>query len=221
MIPIRDTAPCNSTPYITWFIMAICIGVFIGMKLMPDQLAISLLNKYGMVPARYSGVSVNLPFDGYLSFITNLFLHATWIHLVVNMWFMWIFADNIEDRMGHFPFLLFYLICGVFATLLQWYFDPTLDIPVIGASGAIAAVLAAYFFLYPLERVVVFFPPLLFHVPAIAFLGLWVLLQLHNATTAIIFEDTPITVAWWAHLGGFLTGGALYRLFIKKKIEVF
>ncbi len=221
MIPIRDTAPCNSTPYVTWLIMAICIGVFIGMKSMPNQMAISLLHQYGMVPARYSGVLDNLPFDGYLSFVTNLFLHATWTHLVVNMWFMWIFGDNIEDRMGHLPFLAFYLICGVFATLLQWYFDPTLEIPVIGASGAIASVLAAYFFLYPMERVVVFFPPMIFHVPAIAFLGVWVLLQLNNATTAMIFKDTPINVAWWAHLGGFVAGGVLYRWFIKNKNEVF
>ena len=201
--------------------MAICIGVFIGMKSMPNQMAIGLLNQYGMVAARYSGVLDNLPFDGYLSFVTNLFLHATWTHLVVNMWFMWIFGDNIEDRMGHLPFLAFYLICGVFATLLQWYFDPTLEIPVIGASGAIASVLAAYFFLYPMERVVVFFPPMIFHVPAIAFLGVWVLLQLNNATTAMIFKDTPINVAWWAHLGGFVAGGILYRWFIKNKNEVF
>ena len=221
MIPIRDTAPCNSTPYVTWLIMAICIGVFIGMKSMPNQMAIGLLHQYGMVAARYSGVLDNLPFDGYLSFVTNLFLHATWTHLVVNMWFMWIFGDNIEDRMGHLPFLAFYLICGVFATLLQWYFDPTLEIPVIGASGAIASVLAAYFFLYPMERVVVFFPPMIFHVPAIAFLGVWVLLQLNNATTAMIFKDTPINVAWWAHLGGFVAGGVLYRWFIKNKNEVF
>ncbi len=221
MIPIRDTAACNSKPYITWLIMSVCIGIFIGMKLMPDQIAINLLSQYGMVPARYSGVSTSLHFDGYLSFITNLFLHATWTHLLVNMWFMWIVAENIEDRMGHGRFLFFYLVCGFFATLLQWYFDPTLDIPVIGASGAIASVLAAYFFLYPMERVVVFFPPMIFHVPAIAFLGVWVLLQLHNATTAMIFEETPINVAWWAHLGGFVAGGALYRLFIKKKNEVF
>ena len=131
-------------------------------------------------------------------------------------------GDNVEDRMGRLPFLLFYLLCGIFATGLQWYFDPHLDIPVIGASGAIAGVLAAYFFLYPLEQVIVFFPPMLFHVPAIAFLGLWVLLQLHNATTAIIFEGTTIDVAWWAHLGGFVAGGILYRFFIKvNKNEAF
>ena len=221
MIPIRDTAPCLHKPYVTWGIIAICTSIFMAMKLMPDQAAISLLNRYGMVPIRYSEVNAGLPFDGYLSFLTNLFLHATWTHLLVNMWFMWIFGDNVEDRMGRLPFLIFYLVCGGCATLLQWYFDPLLDIPVIGASGAIAGVLAAYFFLYPLESVIVFFPPMVFQIPAIAFLGVWVMLQLHNATTAIIFEGTTIDVAWWAHLGGFVAGSVLYRLFLKdKKNEV-
>jgi membrane associated rhomboid family serine protease len=222
MIPIRDTAPCYSKPYVTWGIMVVCTGIFIAMKSMPDQLAISLLHRYGMVPARYSGFYAGLPFDGYLSFVSNLFLHANWTHLLVNMWFMWIFADNVEDRMGRFPFLIFYLLCGVLATILQWYFDPILNIPVIGASGAIAGVLAAYFFLYPMERVIVFLPPLVIQVPAIAFLGLWVLLQLHNAITSIVFEGVRIDEAWWAHLGGFVAGAVLYRVFLKdKKNEVF
>jgi membrane associated rhomboid family serine protease len=217
MIPIRDTAPCNSTPYVTWGIMAVCISIFIIMKSLPDQTAISLLNRYGMVPIRYSVLNAGLPFDGYLSFLTNLFLHASWTHLLVNMWFLWIFADNVEDRMGRISFLIFYLLCGGVATLLQWYFDPMLEIPVIGASGAIAGVLAAYFFLYPLERVIVFFPPILFHVPAIAFLGLWVILQLHNATISIIFEGVTKDVAWWAHLGGFAAGSVLHPLFLKRQ----
>jgi membrane associated rhomboid family serine protease len=217
MIPIRDTAPCYSRPYVTWGLMVVCISLFITMKLMPDQLAVTLLNQYGMVPIRYSSAYSGLPFDGYLSFVTNLFLHAGWLHLIVNMWFLWIFADNVEDRMGRFSFLIFYLVCGIFATLLQWYFDPMLDIPVIGASGAIAGVLAAYFFLYPLEQVVVFFPPLVLNIPAITFLGLWVLLQLHNATTAVLMENTTVGVAWWAHLGGFAAGSVLYRFFLKNK----
>lgn len=221
MIPIRDTAPCYSKPYVTWSIMFVCTVIFITMKLMPTQMSIGLLHQYGMVPARYSGLPTALPFDGYLSFVTNLFLHATPMHLIINMWFMWIFADNIEDRMGRLPFLLFYLICGIVATFLQWYFDPTLNIPVIGASGAIAGVLAAYFFLYPFEQVIVFFPPLLLNIPAITFLGLWVIWQLNNATTAILFTETQVTVAWWAHLGGFVAGAVFYRLFLKKKYEVF
>jgi len=187
------------------------------MNLIPDQDAVDILNRYGMIPLRYTSGLPDLPFDGYFSFISNLFLHATWIHLLFNMWFLWIFADNVEDRMGRIPFLIFYLCCGAIATGLQCYFDPILNIPVIGASGAIAGVLAAYFFLYPLERVIVFFPPILIPVPAITFLGLWVILQLYKATTAIVFTNTPVDVAWWAHVGGFIAGSVLYRFFLSNK----
>jgi len=113
------------------------------------------------------------------------------------------------------------LVCGLLATFLQWFFDPNLAIPVVGASGAIAGVLAAYFFLYPMERVVVWIPilflPIIIHVPAITFLGLWVLVQLHSATTAMLFEGTAVDVAWWAHLGGFTAGSILYRWFLHKE----
>ncbi|WP_340123011.1 rhomboid family intramembrane serine protease [Methylobacter svalbardensis] len=222
MIPIRDTAPCYSRPLVTWGIMAVCIIIFVSMKLMPDQLSLRLINLYGMVPIRYTKQYYGLPFDGYLSFLTSLFLHGNWLHLIMNMWFLWIFGDNVEDRMGRFPFLIFYLMCGLLATFLQWFFDPNLAIPVVGASGAIAGVLAAYFFLYPLERVVVWIPilflPIVIHVPAVAFLGLWVLVQLHSATTAMLFKDVAaIDVAWWAHLGGFIAGSILYRLFLRKE----
>ena len=133
---------------------------------------------------------------------------------------MWIFGDNVEDRMGRLPFLIFYLLCGLFATFLQWYFDPKLAIPVVGASGAIAGVLAAYFFLYPFARVVVWIPilflPIVIHIPAIAFLGLWVIIQLHNATTSVLFEGVTVDTAWWAHLGGFIAGSLSYRLFLNR-----
>ncbi|MDD5579484.1 MAG: rhomboid family intramembrane serine protease [Methylobacter sp.] len=225
MIPIRDTAPCNSKPYVTWGLIVICVIIFVAMQLMPGQLSYRLVNLYGMVPVRYSNpqwaISSGLPYDNYLSFLTSLFLHGNWLHLIINMWFLWIFADSIEDRMGHLRFLIFYLLCGLLATFLQWYFAPTLAIPVVGASGAIAGVLAAYFFLYPLERVVIWVPilflPILIHVPAIAFLGLWIIIQLHNATTSILFEGVTVDVAWWAHLGGFIAGSILYRLFLRKE----
>jgi membrane associated rhomboid family serine protease len=221
MIPIRDTAPCYATPWVTWGLMVIWTIIFVSMKLMPDELSVRLLNVYGMVPIRYSSVDwaadANLPFDYYLSFITNLFLHGNWTHLLVNLLFMWIFGDNVEDRMGRLPFLAFYLTCGFFASFLQWYFDPLLTIPVVGASGAIAGVLAAYFFLYPLERVILFLFPILVPVPAIAFLGIWVMIQLHDATTSVLFESGTIDVAWWAHIGGFIAGCVLYRFFLKEQ----
>lgn len=224
MIPIRDTAPCYHKPLITWGLIIVCSCIFITMQLfMPFSLSSQIITQYGMVPMRYANpqwaVDAGLPFDYYFSFLSNLFLHASWTHLIVNMWFLWIFADNVEDRMGRLPFLCFYLLCGVLATFLQWYFDPTLEIPVVGASGAIAGVLAAYFFLYPFERVILWLPifllPIVIHVPAIAFLGLWVIIQLNDATTSILAKNTPVDVAWWAHLGGFIAGSILYRWFIK------
>ncbi|MGR9115190.1 MAG: rhomboid family intramembrane serine protease [Gammaproteobacteria bacterium] len=226
MIPVRDTAPCHSRPLVTWTLMAICIVIFVSMQLMPDELQRKLTYLYGMVPVRYANpawaIHFGLPSDHYLSFLTSLFLHGGWFHLAVNMLFMWIFADNVEDRMGHWRFLLFYLICGLLATGLQWYFDPHLAIPVVGASGAIAGVLGAYFFLYPYARVILwvpFFFPVVIHVPAIGFLGLWVIIQLHKAMTAVVFEGVTVDVAWWAHLGGFIAGLLLYRFFLRDSLE--
>ncbi|MEQ1530770.1 MAG: rhomboid family intramembrane serine protease [Methylococcales bacterium] len=222
MIPIRDTAPCYNKPLVSWTIMAICITIFLSMQFMPDAVVFRILNQYGMVPIRYTNPYFGLPFDGYMSFFTSLFLHGNWIHIIMNMWFLWIFGDNVEDRMGRLRFSVFYVLCGLLATFLQWYFDPTLTVPVVGASGAIAGVLGAYFFLYPLERVVVWVPilffPVIVHVPAIAFLGLWIMLQLHNATATVLFDST-VDVAWWAHLGGFIAGAVLYRFFITEQAE--
>ena len=220
MIPIRDTAPCNSTPYMTWSLMAVCIAIFLVMQVMPYELSYKLTYLYGMVPNRYAnpqwGLAYGLPFDGYLSFLTSLFLHGNWLHIIFNMWFMWIFADNIEDRMGKWRFLGFYLICGVLATMLQWYSTPTLVIPVVGASGAIAGVMAAYYFLYPFEGVIVYFFPIVVRLPAVTFLGLWVIFQLYSITTSTYVPGATSDSALWAHVGGFIAGAILHRFFLRK-----
>jgi len=228
MIPIRDTTPCRIIPYVTWGLIIICTSIFVIMQFLPDSLVRNILYNYGMVPIRYSNPEWSKYFgmeaDGYLSFFTNLFLHGGWLHLIINMWFLWIFADNIEDRMGHGRFILFYLICGFFATGLQWYYDPQLAIPVVGASGAIAGILGAYFFIYPYARIIVLFPlffwPIYFELPAIGFLGLWLIIQLYKATTAAVFETTAIEVAWWAHLGGFIAGSLIYRFFLINDLPI-
>ncbi|NOT84345.1 MAG: rhomboid family intramembrane serine protease [Methylococcaceae bacterium] len=222
MIPIRDTAPCNITPWVTWSIIAVCVGIFIGMKLMPFELQQWIILHYGMVPLRYSNphlaAQYGLEPDGYLSALTGLFLHDGWLHILINVCFLWIFADNIEARMGHFRFIVFYVLCGLASMAMQWYFVPDFVTPVLGASGAIAGVLAAYFFLYPYARVVIWVPilllPIFINVPAIVFLGGWVIWQLYQATTIIVFHSTEVTVAWWAHLGGFIAGGVLFRWFL-------
>ena len=227
MIPIRDNILCETKPYISWAIIAICIGIFIGMKLLPYELQRQLTYLYGMVPIRYSNpawaAGFGLRFDYYLSFLTNLFLHGGWLHIIVNIWFLWIFSKKIEDVMGHVRFLFFYLICGVVATFVQWYFDQGLVIPVVGASGAISGVLGAYFILYPYARIVVWLPllflPIFFELPAISFLGFWVIMQIYKATTALVFEDVVVDVAWWAHIGGFVAGVFLYPLFLKNQAK--
>jgi len=203
--------------------MAVCIAVFLYMQLIPEQLSRQLIYLYGMVPIRYSNpqwaADFGLPFDGYFSFLSSLFLHGGWLHIIINMWFIWIFADNIEDRMGHWRFLCFYLICGILATIIQWFSNPDIVIPVVGASGAIAGVLGAYFFLYPYARIVIwvpiFFLPIFFEVPAIAFLGFWIIIQLQQATSTVMFEEATTGVALWAHLGGFIAGAILHRFFLK------
>ncbi len=222
MIPIRDSIPCHIRPYVTWTIMGICIVVFLAMLLMPNHMAQHFLHLYGLVPIRYTSPQwakhFGLPPDYYLSFVTNLFLHGGWAHLLVNLIFLWIFADNIEDLMGHKRFIVFYLLCGVLASYAQWYFSQNLVVPVVGASGAIAGVLGAYFFRFPYARVLfvvpILFVPLFFEIPAIAFLGLWVILQLQELSTAAMFPGMSTNSAWWAHLGGFVAGAVLYRFFI-------
>ncbi len=227
MIPIRDNIPSKTTPYVSWSIIAICIIIFLSMKVMPQELQRQILYLYGMVPIRYSNpewsAAFGLPPDRYLSFLTNLFLHGGWLHIIINMWFIWIFGKSIEDRMGHIKFLFFYLICGVSATFAQWYYDPELAIPVVGASGAIAGVLGAYFVIYPFARIVIWFPllflPIFFELPAIAFLGFWVIIQFQKATSIMLFENVIADVAWWAHLGGFAAGGILHFLFVDNDVE--
>ncbi len=222
MIPIRDNIPNKTTPYVGWAIMSVCIAIFVAMKMLPYETQRQLIYLYGMMPVRYSNpewaASFGLPPDGYFSFLSSLFLHADWLHIITNMWFIWIFAHNIEDKMGHVRFLIFYLLCGLVATFVQWSVDPALAIPVVGASGAIAGVLGAYFFISPFARVVIWVPlfllPIFFQVPAIAFLGFWAIIQFQNATSSILFEGAEIGVAWWSHVGGFVAGAVLHRLFL-------
>ncbi len=204
--------------------MAICIVVFLSMLVMPDYMVQRFLYLYGMVPIRYTNpqwsTHFGLPPDHYLSFLTSLFLHGGWAHIAMNMVFLWIFADNIEDLMGHRRFLVFYILCGLIATYVQWYFSQNLVVPVVGASGAIAGVLGAYFFRFPYARVVILVPilffPLFFEIPAIAFLGVWVIMQLHEISTAAMFSEMATQSAWWAHLGGFAAGALLHPAFIDK-----
>jgi membrane associated rhomboid family serine protease len=143
-----------------------------------------------------------------------MFLHGSWMHVIGNMWFLWIFGDNIEDYLGHFGYLIFYLVCGVMAGAAQVGLDPNLNLPTVGASGAIAGVLGGYFILYPRARVLMWFV-FVFYLPAWVVLGYWFVVQFVNAaTTSIVQAGRPAGgVAFWAHVGGFLAGIILIKLF--------
>ncbi len=222
MIPFQDTAPCHRTPWVTWILMGLNVLIFLFLWWLPDELRTAIFYHYGLVPARYmhpewaERLGLN-PYD-YLPFVTNLFLHGGWLHILFNTWLLWIFGDNVEDRMGHVRFLLFFLLCGVLANVVHVAINRDAITAAVGASGAIAGVLAAYFYLFPYARVIVWiFPfPLFVPVPAIAFLGLWVIIQAYKATTAMAVQQSFADVAWWGHLGGFAAGFLLFRFFVVK-----
>lgn len=224
MIPIKDNIVCQQKPIVSWSIVAVCIALFALVQMLPYETQRQVFYQYGMVAIRYSNPHWSAAFglhpDYYLSFFASLFLHSDWLHLLTNMWFMLIFAKSIEAAMGHLKFAVFYVLCGVGSVYGQWFFQSDLAIPVVGASGAIAGVLGAYLFLYPFARVVIwvplFFLPIFFQIPAIAFLGFWIIIQLQNATSSLVFADTS-TVAWWEHVAGFIMGITIHRFFTHPK----
>ncbi len=224
MIPVRDTIPCENTPIVTWILIAVNTVLFLLLKTLEDPAAVQFLHLYGLVPARYTdpqwAMNFGYPSENYLPFLSCMFLHAGWVHLLMNMWLLWIFADNIEDVMGKWRFIIFYLICGLIATLTHVLYNPDSQAPTVGASGAIAGVLGAYFFLFPYARVIIWIPilflPIFIQVPAIAFLGVWVIYQLYEVTTAIVIGREYLEVGWWGHLGGFIVGAVLHRFFLSR-----
>ena len=150
-----------------------------------------------------------------------MFLHGGWAHIIGNMWTLWIFGDNVEDRMGPFRFTVFYLLCGLVAGVVHYFTNADSDVPTVGASGAIAGVLGAYFVLFPRSQIVVmvpiFFYPLFFEVPAVTYLLFWALSQVFSGTLALAGPVEVGGVAWWAHVGGFSAGLLLHPLFIRPR----
>jgi membrane associated rhomboid family serine protease len=204
----------------TWALIGINSLMFLYSSFLSEQSLYRLFNLFGLVPARYTSSEwaqwAGLAPTDYTPFVTSMFLHGSGMHLIMNMWLLWIFGDNIEDRMGSVRFLSFYLSCGLVAGVLQVYFSRGSIVPTIGASGAIAGIMGAYFFLYPYARIVIWvlFLPLFVAVPAIGFLGFWVIIQLHKATTGLAIGAAYSDVAWWGHLGGFIAGMLTYRVFL-------
>jgi membrane associated rhomboid family serine protease len=220
MIPLRDDQPTFSTPFVNYFLIVLNLLVF-GWELSVGHRALnSVIYEFGVVPHHTLAVLVGQSPDGLataiLPLFTSLFLHASPWHVAGNMLFLWIFGDNVEDYLGHFRYLVFYLISGLAAGATHILLNQASRVPSVGASGAIAGVMGAYFILYPRARVLVWFPPIFFfHVPAWLMLGYWFVVNFLSGTSMAIAETSQTSggVAFWAHVGGFVAGVVMISVF--------
>src|SRR5512142_1736286 len=226
MFPIKDTIPRRIYPFSTVAIIVLNLVAFsLELSLTEDERN-AFIYLFGLVPARYSHPSwaelAGFPLDTYWPFVTNLFLHGGWLHLIGNMWFLYLFGDNVEDRLGHSRFILFYLLSGVTANLVHFLVNSDSTMPVIGASGAIAGVMAAYLRLFPKARIVTLIPilfiPFFFEVRAVLFMGFWFVMQLFSGALSLAVTDTGGGIAWWAHIGGFALGFLLIKPMCSRKL---
>lgn len=225
MLPIKDDQPRYSTPYVTWFLIALNLMIFLFESTLDPQSLRLLIHQFAVVPyhlqvflhgsPRYSLGQVLLPF------FTSLFLHGSWMHVIGNMWFLFIFGDNVEDYLGHFKYLIFYLVCGFLAMSAQVLVSLHSTVPALGASGAIAGVLGAYFVVYPRARVLTWFFVFVLWVPAWVILGYWFVLNFLSGTATVLQVQSQNMggVAFWAHVGGFLSGMLLVRVFGERRLR--
>jgi len=211
LIPLRDVIPSRTTPYVTVSLVVINAAVFLY-QLSLGEAVDEFVFTHGLVPAFFSWPSV----------LSSMFLHGGFLHVAGNMLYLWIFGDNVEDRMGHGRFLVFYLLCGIAAALGQTVTAPDSQVPMVGASGAVAGVMGAYFVLYPHSRIVTLLPVLFFwqiiEVPAIFFLGIWFVMQFLSGVGSIVSAASGEPgggIAFWAHVAGFAAGFVGVFLFRK------
>ena len=224
MFPIRDDQPRYSTPYINSFLIGLNLLIFVFESVLDPSSLKLLIDQFAVVPAHLFAFLAGSPHytlaQVVVPFFTSMFLHAGWMHVLGNMWFLYIFGDNIEDYLGHFPYLVFYVLCGLFAMFTQVAIYPHSSLPTIGASGAIAGVLGAYFVLYPRARVLTWFFVFVFYIPAWIMLGYWFVLQfLSGAVTLSVAQSGRDVggVAVWAHVGGFVAGLVMVKLFPERR----
>jgi membrane associated rhomboid family serine protease len=215
MIPLRDTIPSRHWPVMNLLLIITNLAVFYHQFGLPPEDHARLIAQFGLNPVDL----VNTVIQGrpqLIPLFSSMFLHGDWLHLIGNMWVLWLFGDNVEDKMGHWRFVAFYLFAGLVSGLVQVYFNPAAAVPTIGASGAIAGVMGAYFFMYPKARIVTLVPifiiPWFVKIPAVLYLAFWFLSQVYSAVGS---QGAVTGVAWWAHVGGFLTGLFLHRFFMK------
>lgn len=220
MFPYRDANPSSRTPIVTISLIAINVLVFIQEVALGPHLEAFMFD-FGLVPKKWLAFgeipearlsSVILPY------LTSMFLHGGWFHLISNMWYLWIFGDNIEDRLGRVRFLIFYLLCGLLAGAVHTLFNLHSQLPSVGASGAIAGVLGAYLITFPHARIHTLVPFFLTYeiveLPAVIVLGFWFVMQLLSGTASIAATaQNTGGIAWWAHIGGFVAGVVLMKIF--------
>ena len=207
MFPLRDVIPSRTTPIVTMAIIIVNVLAFLYEESFDSGSLDAFIRTWGFVPVVFTWPSL----------FSSMFLHGGLWHLAGNMWSLWIFGDNVEDRLGHLRYLGFYVLCGVVAAVAHFWSDPTSAIPTIGASGAIAGIMGAYFVLYPRSRVLtlvflIFYIDII-EVPAVVFLGFWFLMQLVSGVGALAATtQTSGGIAFWAHVAGFAVGAALIKL---------
>jgi membrane associated rhomboid family serine protease len=206
MIPLRDVIPTRTTPVVTVGLIALNIAFFLYEQTLGPRGLDSFVRTWGLVPVDFAWDRV----------VTSMFLHGGWGHIVGNMLYLWIFGDNVEDRLGHVRFVIFYLLCGTAAALAQTFINSDSSIPMIGASGAISGVLGAYLLLFPHSRVLTLIPIIFFiqivEVPAIVLLGLWFLMQIFSGVGSLGNQADVGGIAFWAHIAGFAAGLLLVNI---------
>ncbi|MGL4610616.1 MAG: rhomboid family intramembrane serine protease [Trueperaceae bacterium] len=230
MFPLRDANPRHGPAVILWLLIAANVGVFLyNLSFDSEQQLLGFVYQYGFIPREFFSV----PLPEAFTLISSMFLHGGVSHILGNMFFLYVFGDNIEDRMGHVRFTVFYLLGGVLATLAHGFFTTTSTVPMVGASGAISAILGAYIVIFPRQRILTFIPPLLIPwivlrlfgripkfflpwLPAWIYLGYWIGIQMLEAYTGfVVSQEQTQGVAWWAHIGGFIYGVLAVRFFLK------
>ena len=233
MIPLRDTNKSKTIPFVNYFIISVCGVVFIYETSLGEYLE-AFIHRYAVIPSDVAAVVFRYDasfwaivrrlghggFKALYPLLTSMFLHGGWMHLIGNMLYLYIFGDNVEDRLGHLGYLFFYILAGMGATLTEVYFQQHSPVPIIGASGAIAGVLGAYFLLYPKAKILTLIPLFVFfpvvEISAFFFLGFWFIMQFINASVSS-GADVGGGVAWWAHAGGFVAGAVLMPVFLLLK----
>lgn len=219
MIPLRDDAPRFTTPFVNYFLITLNVLVFLFELTLPPRATARFVTQFAFVPSHVDLWLTGGAPAGYAiaPIFTSMFLHAGWLHLIGNMLFLYIFGDNVEDRLGHFRYLITYLLCGLGASLTHLVFNLHSRVPTVGASGAIAGVLGAYFLLFPSARVLTWFGFFVLWLPAWLVLGYWFVLQFLTGAADTISNSSADPVAVWAHVGGFITGLLLVKALPTRK----